>query len=543
MLLLLAIGFLAGVVTAISPCVLPVLPVLLAGGASGRKPLRIVAGLVASFSVFTLFAAWILDRLGLPQDFLRNLAIALLFVMAATLLVPRAALLVERPLAVFSRFRPRGTGGGFFFGATLGLVFVPCAGPVLATVTVVAANNSVGVRAILLTLAYAIGAAVPMLVITRGGREASAQLRRHAGTVRVASGTLMAIVAIGLVLHLDDHLATLTPGYTNFLQGKIEGNSSAKRELAKVRGGGQALAASSVRPSAGALPDYGTAPALHPDGAWINSAPLTLPELRGKVVLIDFWTYSCINCLRTLPHLKAWYATYHPKGLVIIGVHTPEFAFEHVTSNVKAAVKRLGIDYPVVQDNSFKTWDNYANQYWPAEYLIDKQGHVRHTHFGEGEYDKTESLIRRLLDDNGRAAPHLADITPTGLLTPESYLGYARLSNYVGTAPVPNVDARYIFARSIPDSTLSYDGHWRVGAEKIVAGKDARLRLRFQASNVYIVLGGHGTVQTLVDGKPTGTIHVNAERLYTVRASKTPVSALLELRFSRGIQAYSFTFG
>jgi len=541
MLLLLAIGFLAGVVTAISPCVLPVLPVLLAGGASGRKPLRIVAGLVTSFSVFTLFAAWILDQLGLPQDFLRNLAIALLFVMAVTLLVPRAGLLVERPLAVFSRFRPGNVGGGFFFGATLGLVFVPCAGPVLATVTVVAANNSVGLRAILLTLAYGIGAAVPMLLISRGGREASSHLRRHAETVRVASGALMAVVALGLVFHVDDHLATLTPGYTNFLQGKIEDNASAKRELAKVRGGGAALAV--VHKSAGSLPDYGVAPTLHPDGAWINSKPLTLGKLRGKVVLIDFWTYSCINCLRTLPHLKAWYATYHPKGLVIIGVHTPEFAFEHVTSNVRAAVKRLGIRYPVVQDNNFKTWDNYANQYWPAEYLIDKQGHVRHTHFGEGEYGQTESLIRRLLGDNGRSARSLADTTPTGLLTPESYLGYARLANYVGTTPVPDVEARYVFARSIPENALSYGGRWRVGSERIVAGPDARLRLRFQARDVYIVLGGHGTVKTLIDGKPAGTIHVNAERLYTVRSSKTPESALLELRFSRGIQAYSFTFG
>jgi cytochrome c biogenesis protein CcdA/thiol-disulfide isomerase/thioredoxin len=541
MLLLLAIGFLAGVVTAISPCVLPVLPVLLAGGASGRKPLRIVAGLVASFSVFTLFAAWILDQLGLPQDFLRNLAIALLFVMAVTLLVPRAGLLVERPLAVFSRFRPGNVGSGFFFGATLGLVFVPCAGPVLATVSVVAANNSVGLRTILLTLAYAIGAAVPMLLISRGGREASSHLRRHAETVRVASGALMAIVALGLVFHVDDHLATLTPGYTNFLQGKIEDNSSAKRELAKVRGGGAALAV--VHKRAGSLPDYGVAPTLHPDGAWINSKPLTLGKLRGKVVLIDFWTYSCINCLRTLPHLKAWYATYHPKGLVIIGVHTPEFAFEHVTSNVKAAVRRLGIRYPVVQDNSFKTWDNYANQYWPAEYLIDKQGHVRHTHFGEGEYGQTESLIRRLLGDNGRSARSLADTTPTGLLTPESYLGYARLANYVGTTPVPDVETRYVFARSIPENALSYSGRWRVGSERIVAGPDARMRLRFEARDVYIVLGGHGRVQTLIDGKPAGTIHVNAERLYTVRSSKTPESALLELRFSRGIQAYSFTFG
>ena len=371
MLILLAIGFLAGVVTAVSPCVLPVLPILLAGGASGRKPLRIVAGLVVSFSVFTLFAAWLLDQLDLPDDFLRNAAIVLLLVMAVTLLVPRAGLLIERPLAVFSRFRPTGVGGGFFFGATLGLVFVPCAGPVLATVTVVAANNSVGLRAILLTLAYAAGAALPMLLIARGGAAASGRLRRHAETVRVVSGALMAAVALGLVFHLDDNLATLTPGYTTFLQNKLENNSTAKRELSKVRGGGQALAAVGKTPK-GSLPNYGVAPSLHVDGAWINSKPLTLAQLRGKVVLVDFWTYSCINCLRTLPHLKAWYAAYHDKGLVIIGVHTPEFAFEHVTSNVQAAVKRLGIAYPVMQDNDYKTWDNYANQYWPAEYLIDK---------------------------------------------------------------------------------------------------------------------------------------------------------------------------
>ncbi|HST13865.1 MAG TPA: cytochrome c biogenesis protein DipZ, partial [Gaiellaceae bacterium] len=437
MLLLLLIGFVAGVITAISPCVLPVLPILLASGASGRKPLRVIAGLVTSFSVFTLFATWILDKLGLPQDTLRNLAIAFLFVLAAILLVPQAALIVERPLAVFSRFRPKGAdGGGFFFGTTLGLVFVPCAGPVLATVTVVAANNNVGLRAILLTLAYAAGAAVPMVAIAFGGREAAAHLRSHAQTVRRVSGALVAAVAFGLVFHVDDHLATLTPGYTSFLQNKVEDNSTAKRELAKVRGGGTALAAK-PHTTVGGLPDYGQAPPLHADGAWINSPPLTLAQLRGKVVLIDFWTYSCINCLRTLPHLKSWYSTYHDKGLVIIGVHTPEFAFEHVTSNVRAAVKRLGIAYPVVQDNRYKTWDNYANQYWPAEYLIDKQGHVRHTHFGEGEYDQTEALIRRLLNDNGAHARHVADATPSGLLTPESYLGYARLTNYAGAAAFP----------------------------------------------------------------------------------------------------------
>jgi cytochrome c biogenesis protein CcdA/thiol-disulfide isomerase/thioredoxin len=540
-LLLLVIGFLGGVVTAISPCVLPVLPILLASGASGRNPLRVIGGLVLSFSVFTLFATWILDQFGLPQDTLRNLAIVSLFVLAAVLLVPQAALIVERPLAAFSRLRPKGAeGGGLLFGATLGLVFVPCAGPVLATVTVVAANNNVGLRAILLTLAYALGAAVPMVAIAYGGREAAGRLRRHAQTVRRVSGAVVAVVALGLVFHVDDNLATLTPGYTTFLQNKIEDNGTAKRELAKVRGGGTALAV--VHKTANGPPDYGQAPPLHLDGAWINSRPLTLSQLRGKVVLVDFWTYSCINCLRTLPHLKSWYATYHDKGLVIVGVHTPEFAFEHVTSNVRSAVKRLGISYPVMQDNRYKTWDNYANQYWPAEYLIDKQGHIRHTHFGEGEYDQTESLIRRLLGDNGTHARQIADATPTGLLTPESYLGYARLSNYAGRNPVPNKYVQYTFPNSLLANTLAYDGSWRVGAQAITAGPNARLRLQFEASNVYLVAGGRGTIQALVNGKPIGTVHVDAQRLYTVRTGK-PTAGLLELRFSPGVQAYSFTFG
>jgi cytochrome c biogenesis protein CcdA/thiol-disulfide isomerase/thioredoxin len=541
-LVLLLIGFLAGIVTAISPCVLPVLPVLLAGGASGRKPLRIVAGLVVSFSVFTLFASWLLRQFGLPQDLLRNLAIVLLFVMAGVLLLPRAALVLERSLSFFSRLRPANAGGGFFLGATLGLVFVPCAGPFLAAITTAAARENFGGRTIAATFAYALGAAVPMLLIARGGREMAARIRAHAARLRVASGAVIALVAVGLVFHLDDRLAQLTPGYTTFFQNKIEQSSAAKRELAKVRGGGQVLTA---KPKTGSgLPDYGVAPQLHPDGDWFNTKPLTLEQLRGKVVLIDFWTYSCINCLRTLPHLKAWDATYRGKGLVIIGVHTPEFAFEHVSSNVRSAVKRLGITYPVVQDNRYKTWDNYANQYWPAEYLIDRTGHVRHTHFGEGEYPQTEALIRQLLAVKGTRAKQLPDTTPTELMTPETYLGYARIGNYTGSHIVPDKPAHYTFANSLFSNAFSYDGTWRVASEDITAIRDARLRLDFQAKNVYIVLGGRGTVQVLIDGKQTKTLRVDAERLYTVRESTTAAShALLELRFSPGVQAYSFTFG
>jgi cytochrome c biogenesis protein CcdA/thiol-disulfide isomerase/thioredoxin len=540
-LILIVIGLLAGVVTAISPCVLPVLPVLLAGGASGRKPLRIVAGLVVSFSFFTLFASWVLRRLGLPQDLLRNLAIVSLFVMAAVLLLPQAALLLERSLAFFSRLRPANAGGGFFLGVTLGLVFVPCAGPFLAAITTAAARENFGGRTIAATVAYALGAAIPMLVIARGGREASARIRVQAERLRLASGAVIALVAIGLVFHLDDHLAQLTPGYTSFLQKKIESSSSATRELSKVRGGGEAL---TVKSTSGGLPDYGAAPALHPDGAWINSKPLTIRQLRGKVVLIDFWTYSCINCLRTLPHVKAWDAAYRKHGLVIIGVHTPEFAFEHVTSNVRAAVRRLGIRYPVVQDNRFKTWDNYANQYWPAEYLIDRSGRIRHTSFGEGEYPTTENLIRKLLAVKGRRARQLPDVTPTEAMTPETYLGYARIANYRGARIVPGVKTHYLLASNLYANEFSYGGTWTVGAEKIVAGPAARLRMNFQAKDVYLVMGGHGTVQVRVNGRKTKTLHVNAERLYTVQSSNTLArNALLELRFTPGVQAYSFTFG
>jgi len=354
------------------------------------------------------------------------------------------------------------------------------------------------------------------------------------------SGALIAAVALGLVFHLDDHLAQLTPGYTSFFQSKVENNSTAKHELAKIRGGGTALAAAQ---GTSGLPDYGVAPSLHADGAWINSPPLTLSQLRGKVVLIDFWTYSCINCLRTLPHLKAWYAAYHPKGLVIIGVHTPEFAFEHVTSNVRAAVKRLGITYPVMQDNDYKTWDNYDNAYWPAEYLIDRNGHVRHTHFGEGEYSTTDNLIRRLLGDSGTNARQVPDLTPTELATPETYLGSARIQNYVGSQLRPGRMVVYQPVLALRQDELTYGGSWNIGSQGIVAGPGAFLLLDYHAKDVYVVLGGKGTVTALVDGKRQKTIHVNAYRLYTVRSSQQVQDATLELRFSPGVKGYSFTFG
>src|SRR5919198_839182 len=394
MVLLLLIGFLAGVGTAISPCVLPVLPILLAGGAAGgrRRPYAIIAGLVLSFTVFTLTAAWIIDRLGLPDDFLRNAALVLLFVVAATLLVPRLGELLERPFLPLTRRRPAGSSGGFVLGLSLGLVFVPCAGPIFSYVVVRAGSEHLNSKAVLLIVAYSLGAAVPMLLVALGGRK----------LVSAATETQLA--------------------------------------------------------------DYGRAPDFSHISDWLNTPgerPLSLASLRGKVVLVDFWTYSCINCLRTLPHLEAWDRAYRKDGLVIVGVHTPEFAFEHSLSNVRAATRRLGVRYPVALDNDYATWNAYSNQYWPAEYLLDRRGPLRHYHFGEGEYDRTEQLIRQLLAPERAPLPSataIADRTPMAATTPESYLGYERLDRYAGSRITRDRFATYRFPASLPLDELAYGG-------------------------------------------------------------------------------------
>jgi cytochrome c biogenesis protein CcdA/thiol-disulfide isomerase/thioredoxin len=543
-LLLLGIGFVAGVITAVSPCVLPVLPILLAGGASGgrRKPFAIVAGLVLSFSVFTLFAAWVLGQLGLPKDLLRNIAIALLFVIAVSLIVPQIGVLIERPFQRLARAPAGDLGGGFLLGLSLGLVFVPCAGPVLAAITVQAATLNFGWRTVVLTIAYALGAAVPMLVVALGGQRF---LRPRAQKVRAALGIVVALATLAIVFDADTRLQTWLSDYTNVLQKPVERSSVAKRELRKLThsGGGVARAAS-VKPQTVALPDFGPAPDFLAIDGWINSRPLTMRELRGKVVLVDFWTYSCINCLRTLPHVEAWDRLYRKDGLVIVGVHTPEFAFEHVPSNVRAAVRQLGIHYPVALDNEYGTWTAYQNEYWPAKYLIDRTGHVRYAHFGEGSYDVTERNIRLLLGEHpgAPAAAKLRDLTPTGVLTPESYLGYERLARYAGSKLHPGKMAGYELPQALGQNALAYGGSWRVESQRIVAGRDARLRLHFYARNVYLVLGGKGRVEVFVEGKPLRTVDVTADKLYTLVTGKLR-DATLELRLTPGVSAYAFTFG
>ena len=538
--MLLAIGFVAGVVTAISPCVLPVLPILLAGGATGRRPLAIVAGIVVSFTVFTLFAAWLLDLLGLPTDLLRNLAIALLLLVAATLLSPRLGELLARPLLALTRRRPGELGGGFFLGASLGLVFVPCAGPVLAAVTVIAARREVGLDGLLLTLSYAAGAAVPMLAVALAGQRAARSLRSRAVTVRRVAGVLVGVAALAIAYGVDQDLQTAVPGYTESLQGRFERSSPAQRELQELTG---ARAPEVVAGGGTALPDYGVAPEFHGVTAWLNAEPLTLQGLRGRVVLIDFWTYSCINCLRTLPYITEWDDRYRGAGLTIVGVHTPEFAFEHELANVRENVAELGIRYPVAVDNRYGTWTVWRNQYWPAKYLIDRDGHVRYYHFGEGDYEETEAAIRTLLGPGAPPASGLAEEGLRELVTPESYLGWQRLARHAGTDVQRDREAAYEPPTQLAENELAFGGFWTVEDERAVAGRDATLRLRYRARDVFLVLTGRGSVQVLVDGRAERRVRVTGDRLYTLVEREEVGDHLLELRLDPGLAAYAFTFG
>ncbi len=547
MALLVGIAFIAGMVTAISPCVLPVLPIVFAGGATGsrRRPFAIVAGLVVSFTAFTLAATALLSALGLPEDILRNIAIGIVLLMGLSLLVPAIGRLVERPFQALGRRRPGDVGGGFLLGMSLGLLFTPCAGPIIAAVATVAATEHLTASAVIVTLAYALGAGVVLLGLVLAARRGLnlAPVRRHAPLVRQVLGGAIVAVAVLMALGLDTRLQTKVPGYTKALQGLEESASAATRIDGLV--GGQPAR---VKETEG-LEDFGVAPEFKGISTWFNSKPLTLDSLRGKVVLVDFWTYSCINCLRTLPYLTRWDQTYRSDGLVIVGVHTPEFAFEREPGNVGAAIEDLGIEYPVALDPDFGTWNAWGNQYWPAEYFIDRTGHVRFAHFGEGEYEQKESVIRRLLAEPGlpaRVSGRVADQTPTEPQTPESYLGYARLANIVGSPVKADEESAYELPGWIPRDTFALGGRWTVEKERAVAGDGARLRLRYRGRHAYLVLGAAhgGTVDVILDDRPTRSIRVTGHRLYELAASPgRSIYHLVELRFSPGVEAYAFTFG
>src|SRR5581483_15269 len=432
----------------------------------------------------------------------------------------------------------------------LGLVFVPCAGPVLAAVITNTANDRFGWWTIATILAYSLGVGLPLAVLAIAGQrglERAVAVKRRLATIRPALGLLTAAVAVLIAFGLDVRLARHVPNYVSAAQHRLEGNASARNRLAHLDGVRTDSKAPSHAALGPALADYGPAPDFQGISRWLNTPgdrPLGLANLRGKVVLVDFWTYSCVNCLRTLPYLETWYRTYARDGFVIVGVHTPEFAFEHVLSNVQQATHELGVRYPVALDNRYATWNAYANQYWPAEYLIDRDGDIRHARFGEGDYSQTEDLIRRLLAERHSLPPavHMADRTPTGPISPETYLGYIRGRYRTGSVRA-DTWASYRLPGRLAQNGVALGGVWRVQQERALTGLGATLEFRFVASKVHLVLGGHGTVRVLVDGRSERTVRVTEDRLYTLVALPRIEDRVLELRFSPGIEAYAFTFG
>jgi cytochrome c biogenesis protein CcdA/thiol-disulfide isomerase/thioredoxin len=569
MLLLIFVAVIAGLVTAVSPCVLPILPIVLATGAGGdrRRPYLVIAGLIASFSFFTLASVQLISALHLPSSTLRDAAIVIIAVFGLTLVVPALTTRFERVTARVPAIGARlahaggaGVAGGLITGVGLGLVWTPCAGPILGAITSLAVTAPGSGATLALVVAYSIGAGLPLLAIALGGRAALARLhmRSAAGWANRALGILVlataGLMAVGADTALSADLTSALPDWTGTLQ-TIERSNPVQSALGDLNSGGST---SSSAPGQGS--------ALAPDFAgidhWLNSSPLTMAGLRGKVVLVDFWTYSCINCIRTLPYVEGWYQKYAADGLVVVGVHTPEFAFEHDTGNVTAAIARFGITYPVAQDNEFKTWGAYGNQYWPADYLIDAGGHIRDTHFGEGDYSKTEATIRSLLAEAGTAAlptPGTSEAAPPfgSGQTPETYLGSDRSSSLANVGTSPSGTGSFSFPGQLPDDTFAFNGTFDVQAEYITATKSGdQLELSFQARDVYLVMAADAPVPATVkvtgadaaagteDVAADGSMTVGSARLYHLVHLAGAARGTVTITFNGpGARAYAFTFG
>ncbi len=588
MLVLIVFAFVAGAATAVSPCVLPVLPVALSAGVTGgrRRPLGVVSGLALSFTFATVALVYVISALGLPDSLLRTLAILALIGFGICLLVPW---LGDRLEARLSRLGPSGgvSAGarerdgfwsGMLVGVGLGFVYAPCAGPILAGVITVSASQTFTAGRLAVALAYGIGSAVVLYALMLGGRRLTGPLARRSARFQMAMGAVMVLIALAMLRNYDTRFETaiasdLPSLLTDPTKG-LESSHDATVQLAALRGHKARQAAGLREADAGlTLPVLGQAPEFVDTQKWFNTpggAPVPLASLRGHVVLVDFWTYTCINCIRTLPYVNAWYAKYHPKGFEVIGVHTPEFPFEHSAANVAAAIAQNGVHYPVVQDNEYGTWNAYNNQYWPAEYLIDAQGRIRLTDFGEGEYGAKERAIRSLLVEAGAAglggATHVHALQPPEAeITPESYLGTERAERFTNGPIAAGVhDYGALPAQPPPLSNLRFAGLLRVGAWGVTALNDAAaVQLRFTARRVYLVMGAPThpgssgrprPVRVLLDGRPipqslagtdvhSGTAEVQLQDVYNLVNLPSVQTHTLTVEPAPGASIYDFTFG
>ena len=596
MLVLVTFAVLAGAGTALSPCALPVLPALLsAGGVGGRRrPLGIVLGLSITFTVTIVGLANVVDGVGLGDDPLRDVAIAVLLVFGLALLMPDVAARLEAPLSRLARFGPRTTGDGFLsgllVGGALGFVYTPCASPILAAVISVSAASG---KTIVIALAYAAGSAVVLLALALGGRRVFDRVRKagRGPALQRVLGTIMILTAVAIITNLDvnfdEFIAEKIPDVN--LTASLECSKTVTSRLDEITGHKAKFVAANgssdcegsgtttVHPAARnasqatllaaahQLPDLGTAPEFTETQDWFNTPgdrPLTLPSLRGRVVLVDFWTYTCINCIRTLPYLKAWNAAYAKDGLTIVGVEAPEFEFEKNAGNVADAIGQFGLRYPVVQDNNMGTWNAYGNEYWPADYLIDAKGQVRYATFGEGSYDKTETAIRALLAEagyqvGGKSRP-TGVIMPSEIATPETYMGTARGQGWINGPKTGTHDYGPPPSGALALNDFAYSGTWKIGEQPAEAISGAGVDMEFKAKNVYLVLSSPGErplpVQVLLDGHPIaaaqaggdvhdGVVSVRRQRLYWLVSLPRDEQHRLSLRFADGVTGYDFTFG
>jgi cytochrome c biogenesis protein CcdA/thiol-disulfide isomerase/thioredoxin len=575
-MILFLLSYLGGVLTILSPCILPVLPFVFARSDQPflRSGLPLLLGMAVSFAAIatlaTLGGSWAVHA----NQYGRFAAMLLLGLFGLTLLLPQLADRLTRPLvALGSRLSNQANeagqssvGASLLLGVATGLLWAPCAGPILGLILTGAAIKGASASTSLLLLAYALGAATSLAAALLIGGRVFAAMKRSLGAgewIRRVLGVAVLAGVVAIALGLDTGLLTrLSLTRTTELEQSL---------LQKV---GLGRKTQTVAVAGSNLPVEGTMPELKGAVLWLNSPPLTREQLRGKVVLVDFWTYSCINCLRALPYVEAWAQKYKDHGLVVIGVHAPEFAFEKVPDNVRRAVHDLGVTYPVALDNNLVIWQAFDNQYWPAHYFIDAQGRIRHHHFGEGEYDQSERVIQQLLREAGTSNvpggivdPHAQGVQAAAppleaATSPETYVGYGRGANFAAGAVHPDQPANYETPFALQPSQWGFTGRWTIGEEmSALQAAGGKVTFRFHARDLHLVLGpgadgkpvrfkvtldGHSPaadhgMDTDVDGNGT----VTNQRLYQLLRVNGPVGDhTFVIQFlDPGVQAYAFTFG